>query len=151
MTFQANPQPPLSGNDKHWMQAALELAKQAEQVCEVPVGAILVLDNEIIGRGYNQPISSNDPTAHAEIIALRDAAKRLGNYRLINSTMYVTLQPCEMCRGAIRHARVNRVVYGATDTREHLNHFVHYDGGVLHEYCSSQLKKFFKLKREKTV
>ena len=149
MTFQANHPQPLNGNNPHWMQYALELAKKAKDLDEVPVGAVLVLNDEIIGRGFNQPISLNDPTAHAEVMALRDAAKTLSNYRLVDTTLYVTLQPCEMCLGAIRHARVKRVVYGAADTREILNHFSEIEGGVLEDSCSDLLKSFFKSKREK--
>ena len=100
-------------DDEDYMRAALDLARQGWDAGEVPVGAVVVLDGEIVGRGYNQPISSHDPTAHAEVMALRDAAARLGNYRLVGCTLYVTMEPCVMCAGAILHARVARVVYGA--------------------------------------
>jgi len=103
--------------DVFWMQHALELAKRAESEGEVPVGAVVVYDEQVIGEGWNSPISDNDPTAHAEIMALRSAAKKINNYRLLDTTLYVTLEPCIMCTGAITHSRVKRVVYGATDPK----------------------------------
>src|SRR3990167_11165131 len=104
-------------NHQRWMQRALTLAKQAEKIGEVPVGAVLVFNDEIIGEGYNQPISQCDPTAHAEMIALRQGAKTLGNYRLLGTTLYVTLEPCVMCAGAMVHARISRLVFGAKDPK----------------------------------
>jgi len=129
---------------------------------EVPVGAVLVLDNEAVGEGWNQPISRCDPTAHAEIMALQAAAARLGNYRLVNSTLYVTLEPCAMCAGAMIHARVGRVVFGATDPRAgaagsifnilqsaRLNHRAEVVGGLLAEECGAVLRDFFRARRVK--
>jgi tRNA(adenine34) deaminase len=104
-------------SDADFMRQALELARQAAAAGEVPVGAVVVKDGEIVGRGFNAPISRSDPSAHAEMMALRDAARRLGNYRLVGCELYVTLEPCMMCAGAIMHARVARVVYGARDPR----------------------------------
>lgn len=148
-------------NDYYWMQQALLLADQAAQHNEVPVGAIVVVNNSIIGRGYNQPILGCDPTAHAEIIALREAAKTVSNYRLMNATLYVTLEPCAMCAGAIVHARVNRLVYGALEPKSgvvkskqlffeqpFLNHKVEVLGGVLADDCAKRLQDFFRLRRE---
>lgn len=148
--------------DLHWMRRALDLARRAAAAGEVPVGAVLVLDNEAVGEGWNQPISHCDPTAHAEIMALRAAATRLGNYRLVNSMLYVTLEPCAMCAGAMIHARVGRVVFGATDPRagaagsvfnilqsEQLNHRTEIMGGILAEACSALLQDFFRARRAK--
>ena len=106
-----------SNEDKHWMAHALQLAQQAASVDEVPVGAVVVLDGEVIGEGWNQPISGHDPTAHAEIMALRAAAAKIENYRLSGATLYVTIEPCTMCAGAIIHARIGRVVFGATEPK----------------------------------
>ncbi len=149
-----------SPGDANWMQHALTMAARAEAAGEVPVGAVVVHENEIIGEGWNQPIGSHDPTAHAEIVALRDAARRLGNYRLPDTTLYVTLEPCAMCSGAIIHARVARVVYGATDPRagaagsvfdilttERLNHRVAVTGGVAAAQATACLQRFFKARR----
>ncbi|MFU8797484.1 MAG: tRNA adenosine(34) deaminase TadA [Gammaproteobacteria bacterium] len=136
----------IKGNDFIWMSRAIELARQAEAAGEVPIGAILVLNNEIIGEGSNQSISTCDPTAHAEIIALRNAAKKIGNYRLIDTTLYVTLEPCAMCRGALIHARVAHVVYGAKNPKD-INHAVNYESGVLQEECSFLLTNFFEKRR----
>lgn len=146
------------------MQAALDLARQAGALDEVPVGAVLVLDGTIVGRGFNQPISRHDPTAHAEVMALRDAAARVGNYRLPGSTLYVTLEPCVMCTGAIMHARVARVVFGACDPKtgaagsvvdlygeERLNHHADIEGGVLAKESGALLSTFFAARRSKTV
>lgn len=142
------------------MRHALTLAARAEQAGEVPIGAVLVLEDALIAEGWNQPILAQDPTAHAEIVALRAAAARLGNYRLPGSTLYVTLEPCVMCAGAIVQARVSRVVYGAADIQSgaagsvfnllaapELNHRADVIGGVLAEICGQQLKVFFKQRR----
>ena len=139
-----------------WMQRALKLAKQAKQRNEVPVGAVLVLDGEVIGEGWNQSIAQKDPTAHAEIIALRAGAAKLNNYRLVNSVLYVTLEPCAMCVGAMIHARINRLVFGAYDAKagavasvfnlldaKRLNHHFEYQGGVLAQECGELLTNFF--------
>jgi tRNA(adenine34) deaminase len=145
------------------MRVALGLAREAGAAGEVPVGAVLVLEGEVVGRGFNQPILRHDPTAHAEIMALRDAADRAGNYRLPGSTLYVTLEPCVMCSGAIMHARVARVVYGARDPKTgaagsvvdlygegRLNHHAAIEGGVLAEECGALLSGFFAARRGKT-
>jgi tRNA(adenine34) deaminase len=147
-------------DDESWMAEALVLAREAGAVGEVPVGAVVVLDNEIIGRGFNQPISRHDPTAHAEIVALRDAAARLKNYRLPGATLYVTLEPCAMCAGAIMHARIARVVFGARDPKTgvagsvidlfgetQLNHHAEITGGVCAEACGQLLSSFFAARR----
>ncbi len=165
MIFLENLRRPLNGNkvhteqDLYWLKKALELAKKAASEQEVPVGAIVVADNEILGEGYNQPIKSHDPTAHAEIMALRAAAAKIANYRLINTTLYVTLEPCIMCTGAIIHARVKRLVYGAHDPKTGAitnqcqllnlptNHKVDYLGGVLAQECGGLLQDFFRAKR----
>lgn len=146
--------------DEYWMQQALLLAEQAAKSNEVPVGAIVVRDEQIIGQGFNQPIGLHDPTAHAEIQALRDAAKNMGNYRLVDSTMYVTIEPCSMCAGAIVHSRISRLVFGATEPKagavisqtqqldgEHLNHKVQYQGGVCESECSTIVSDFFSRRR----
>ncbi|MFN3234276.1 MAG: tRNA adenosine(34) deaminase TadA [Gammaproteobacteria bacterium] len=148
-------------NDEHYMRHALNLAKQAEAVGEVPVGAVLVKDGTVIAEGYNSPIDHQDPTAHAEILALRAGAKALNNYRLIDTTLYVTLEPCAMCAGAIIHARVKRVVFGATDPKagaffsvfsilgtDRLNHQVECEGGVLAEESANLLRAFFQARRK---
>lgn len=144
------------------MRAALTLAEEAMARDEVPVGAVLVQDNQIIGRGCNAPITSCDPSAHAEISALRDAADYLHNYRLPNTTLYVTIEPCTMCVGAIVHARVERLVFGAFEPKAggvesqlrlfdqpFWNHRVAYQGGVLAEQASELMSRFFSLRREK--
>tara|TARA_R110000868_G_scaffold362686_2_gene624898 strand:+ start:16248 stop:16703 length:456 start_codon:yes stop_codon:yes gene_type:complete len=145
---------------QQFLQRALELAKQAEVCGEVPVGAVVVLNDDIIGEGYNQLISGVDPTAHAEIIAIRGAAKQLDNYRLVDCDLYVTLEPCAMCAGAMIHARINHCYFGAYDPKssaatvfesnlsDKLNHRVQCQGGILEHECSSLLKQFFKAKRE---
>tara|TARA_R110000782_G_scaffold77481_4_gene153794 strand:- start:61 stop:528 length:468 start_codon:yes stop_codon:yes gene_type:complete len=148
--------------DKDYMQRAFELAEKAKFQDEVPVGAVIVHEGKVIGEGWNQPISSNDPTAHAEILALRDAAKKLGNYRLPEATMYVTLEPCAMCAGAIVHARLEKLVYAITDPKtgacgsvfnllqtEELNHKVEIQKGVMEDECRSLIQDFFKEKRVK--
>jgi tRNA(adenine34) deaminase len=142
------------------MGAALELAREARERGEVPVGAVLVMDGEIVGRGFNRPVSLNDPTAHAEIVALRDAGQQSGNYRLPGSTMYVTIEPCQMCVGAMVHARVARVVYGTPEPKagaiesamrahEHpsLNHRLAVTGRVLEAECRDVIQAFFKERR----
>jgi tRNA(adenine34) deaminase len=146
--------------DRHWMQHALELAGHAEAAGEVPVGSVIVRDGEILGEGWNAPISLHDPTAHAEIAALRAAATREGNYRLTGATLYVTLEPCCMCAGAIIHARIGRVVFGAADPKtgaagsvfeilgtDRLNHRVTVTGGVLEQECAESLRSFFRSRR----
>ncbi len=138
------------------MRHCLELAHRAAEQGEVPVGAVLVKDDRVIARGWNCPISTHDPTAHAEIIALRAGGRALNNYRLVGSTLYVTLEPCAMCMAAIVHARVKRLVFGATDPKrgavcnalrlaeaDFLNHKVEWVGGVLEQECSRLLKDFF--------
>ena len=148
--------------DNNWMQRAYELAQEAELHNEVPVGAVIVLDDKIIGEGWNHPISSNDPTAHAEIIALRDAGNKVGNYRLVNATMYVTLEPCAMCAGAIIHARLAKLSFAVDDPKtgacgsifnllqtETLNHKVEIEKGVMEEECRLLIQNFFKQKRKK--
>ena len=147
--------------DIYWMQHAIKLAKHAESIDEVPVGAVIVKDNEIISEGWNQPITGNDPTAHAEVIALRAAAQQIENYRLVDTTLYVTLEPCAMCSGALIHARVKRVVFGAMDPRtgaagsvfdilttNKLNHVIEVEQGILEQECAQLLKQFFKNKRK---
>lgn len=140
-----------TNNDQKWMMYALELAKKAETLGEVPVGAVLVWNNEIIGRGWNQPIRACDPSAHAEIIALREAASRLNNYRLPGTTLYVTLEPCYMCAGALMHARIERLVFGAFDDKKcqgnRLNHQVVCEGGLLAAESRTLLQNFFIQKR----
>jgi tRNA(adenine34) deaminase len=135
-------------NDEVFMRRALELARRAAQEGEVPVGAVVVLDGEVIGEGWNRPIAACDPTAHAEVQALREAASAAGNYRLTGSTLYVTLEPCDMCLGAMFHARVARVVFGATDPKKLvLKSQVTAEGGVLAEECGALLSAFFAAKR----
>lgn len=147
-------------NDIVWMQHAIRLAETAAQHGEVPVGAVLVLDNQIIGEGWNRPISQHDPSAHAEIVALRDAANKIKNYRLVDTTMYVTLEPCLMCVGALVHARVKRVVFGASDPKtgavqsmfqlgesQKFNHQIQYTSGVLSVQCGELLRQFFQKRR----
>ena len=142
------------------MGAALELAREARERGEVPVGAVLVMDGEVVGRGFNQPVGRNDPTAHAEIVALRQAGREAGNYRLPGSTMYVTIEPCQMCVGAMVHARVARVVYGTPEPKagaiesamrahEHpsLNHRLEVTGRVLEDECRDVIQMFFKERR----
>ncbi len=147
--------------DTDWMRHALKLAERAQQEGEVPVGAVLVLNDEIIGAGWNRPIAAHDPTAHAEIMALRAGAAKLGNYRLNNTTLYVTLEPCVMCAGAMVHARIKRLVFGANDPKagaiisvfnifdsSKLNHRVEYVGGILSDECGAMLSRFFEARRK---
>jgi tRNA(adenine34) deaminase len=151
----------MSRHDK-WMQRAFDLAKKAEAQDEVPVGAVIVYEDKIIGEGWNQPISANDPAAHAEIMALRDAGEKIGNYRLPNATIYVTLEPCTMCAGAIIHARLAKLVYSVDDPKtgacgsvfnllqtEELNHKVEIEKGVMEDESRSLIQSFFKEKRAK--
>lgn len=146
--------------DQFWMQHALMLGRQAEAAGEVPVGAVLVKDEQVVGEGWNRPIGSHDPTAHAEIMALREAAQKLENYRLVDTTLYVTLEPCVMCAGAIIHARIKRVVFGAFDPKtgaagsvfdilnsDKHNHKVELRPGMMAEECSMILTEFFRAKR----
>lgn len=148
--------------DEHFMREALALAAEGAAQGEVPVGAVLVIGGQIVGRGFNCPISTHDPSAHAEMVAIRDAAQRLGNYRLLDSTLYVTLEPCSMCAGLIVHARIGRVVYGAREPKAgvaesrgrffeqpFLNHRLPVEGGVLGEACGTLLSEFFRARRRK--
>ncbi len=147
-------------DDEFWMSKALALAQNAAELGEVPVGAVVVLEGEIIGQGWNQPITANDPTAHAEIVALRDAAKSIENYRLVEADLYVTLEPCSMCAGAIVHGRIRRVVYGASEPKAGvvesrqvffeqpwLNHRVQVVSGVMAKQCGETISDFFRLRR----
>lgn len=147
--------------DREFMREAMSLAEQGAALGEVPVGAVLVLDGQIVGRGFNQPITAHDPSAHAEMVAIREASKATGNYRLPGSTLYVTLEPCSMCAGLLVHARIQRLVYAATEpksgvvvsrgeffTQDFLNHKVLVEGGVLAQECSAMLSAFFKARRK---
>jgi tRNA(adenine34) deaminase len=148
--------------DQEYMQIALQLAQQGATAGEVPVGALVVRDGEIVGRGYNSPISRQDPSAHAEIQAMREAALTLGNYRLVGCTLYVTLEPCAMCAGAIQHARIARLVFGASDPKTgacgsvvnlmeeaRLNHHAEVTAGVMAQECGRLLSDFFASRRGK--
>lgn len=147
-------------DDIPWMRHALRLAERAERLGEVPIGAVLVKEGRCAGEGWNCPIETNDPTAHAEIVALREGGRNIGNYRLVDATLYVTLEPCVMCMGAISHARLKRLVFGAFDPKRgavchalsladapFLNHRVDWRGGVLESECAELLKNFFKARR----
>ena len=147
-------------SDEHFMRHALELARRAQAEGEVPVGAVVVLDEKIVGEGWNRPISASDPTAHAEIQAMRAAASTRRNYRLVGATLYVTLEPCAMCVGAMFHARIRRVVFGAADPKtgaagstvnlfeeQRLNHHALVQGGVLAAECGALLSGFFASRR----
>jgi len=151
-------------DDSEFMGLALDLAREAGAAGEVPVGALVVWGGEVVGRGFNQPLGRHDPTAHAEIMALRDAATRLGNYRLPGCSLYVTLEPCAMCAGAIMHARIDRVVFGARDPKtgaagsiidlfaeSRLNHHATIVGGVMADECGSLLSSFFSARRRRTL
>jgi tRNA(adenine34) deaminase len=146
--------------DEAWMRYAIRLAQRAEQQDEVPVGAVIIRDNQCIAEGWNTPITSHDPTAHAEVVALRGAGVHVANYRLNDVTLYVTLEPCVMCIGAMSHARIKRLVFGAYDPKRgavcnalslsdasFLNHRISWDGGVLEAECSEMLRDFFKARR----
>jgi tRNA(Arg) A34 adenosine deaminase TadA len=147
--------------DREFMREAMALAEQGAALGEVPVGAVLVLEGQVVGRGFNQPITAHDPSAHAEMVAIREAAAAAGNYRLPGSTLYVTLEPCSMCAGLLVHARIQRLVYAATEPKsgvvvsrgvffaqDFLNHKVLVEGGVLAEECSAMLSAFFKARRK---
>ncbi len=151
----------IKAQDERFMREALQLAEQGAALGEVPVGAVLVQDGDIIGRGFNSPISLNDPSAHAEVQAIRDAAAHLQNYRLPDTTLYVTMEPCHMCAGLIVHARIARVVFAANEPRagaaasqgcffsqSFLNHRVEISSGVLAQESAQMLKAFFKARRE---
>ena len=134
--------------DEEYMRRALELGRRAQEEGEVPIGALVVLDNRILGEGWNRPIAASDPTAHAEVQALRAAALSLKNYRLTGATLYVTLEPCDMCVGAMFHARIARAVYGAKDPKKQiLKNTVRIEGGILADECGAVLSKFFSAKR----
>lgn len=154
----------MSETDIEWMRVALGLAREAGAADEVPVGALVVKDGAVVGRGFNRPIGGHDPTAHAEIMAMRDAAQRIGNYRLVDCTLYVTLEPCVMCAGAIMHARIARVVFGAPDPKTgacgsvvdlfaeaRLNHHAQVTGGVLADDSAALLSSFFAARRTRTL
>ena len=147
-------------HQQHWMQLALQLAAQAAANDEVPVGAVVVRDGELLGQGFNQVISAADPSAHAEIVALRDAAQKVGNYRLTGATLYVTLEPCTMCAGALVHARIAKLVFAAREPRAGVvcsscqildqpwyNHKVNWQEGVLAQESSAMLRAFFRARR----
>ncbi|MCW8930651.1 MAG: tRNA adenosine(34) deaminase TadA [Gammaproteobacteria bacterium] len=151
----------VTSSDEAWMRHALTLANKAAELGEVPVGAVLVRDGLLLSEGWNQPIMNSDPTAHAEIMAIRSAAKSVNNYRLPNTTLYITIEPCSMCAGAIVHSRIARVVFGASEPRagaagsainllqnEQFNHQVEVIAGVLAEDCGLVLKNFFAMRRE---
>jgi tRNA(adenine34) deaminase len=148
-------------NDYYWMQQALIFAQYAAKRGEVPVAALLVRDNTVLGIGYNQPIAAHDPTAHAEIMALRAGAQAIGNYRVVDTTLYVTLEPCMMCAGALVHSRIKRLVFGARDPKAgaimsvatlldqpFLNHRVEYASDVLADLCGKLLSDFFRERRQ---
>ncbi|CAA6808284.1 MAG: tRNA-specific adenosine-34 deaminase (EC [uncultured Thiotrichaceae bacterium] len=150
----------ISKTDEDWMQHALSLADKAEAMGEVPVGAVLVKDGQMAGEGWNQPITLHDPSAHAEVMAIRNAGKAIENYRLPNTTLYVTLEPCTMCSGLMIHSRIQRIVFGAYDPKtgaagsvfdtlidERHNHTIEVVGGILETECSNHLKAFFKKRR----
>lgn len=150
--------------DCHFLAEAFALARVAASLDEVPVGAVVVLGDEVVGRGFNSPVSRHDPTAHAEVLALRDAAQRLGNYRLTECELFVTLEPCVMCTGAIFHARIRRVVFGAPDPKtgacgsvvdlfreSRLNFHTALRGGVMAQACGKLLSDFFAARRQKTM
>ena len=150
----------FSESDRHWMDRALQLAARAEEEGEVPVGAVLVRKEDVLGEGWNRPIKLNDPSAHAEILAMREAGQSEENYRLPGSTLYVTLEPCPMCVGAMLHARIERLVYAATDPKTGAlggafslpdahahNHVLQIEGGLMAEEASEMLRAFFRKRR----
>ncbi|WP_306523870.1 tRNA adenosine(34) deaminase TadA [Rheinheimera sp.] len=151
----------LQQNDEHWMHYALALADKAEQAGEIPVGAVLVKDNQVVGEGWNMSICQHDPSAHAEMLAIRQAANQIKNYRLLDTTLYVTLEPCAMCAGLLVHSRVKRLVFGALDAKtgaagsvtdlvRHpaLNHQLEVTSGVLAQLCADKLSSFFRRRRQ---
>lgn len=151
----------ITNQDEHWMLYALALADKAEQAGEIPVGAVLVKDNQVIGEGWNMSICQHDPSAHAEMLAIRQAASQIKNYRLLDTTLYVTLEPCAMCAGLLVHSRVKRLVFGALDAKtgaagsvtdlvRHpvLNHQLEVTGGVLAQQCADKLSSFFRRRRQ---
>jgi len=150
----------VSTRDEYWMQRALMLAQYAANAGEVPIGAVLIRNDEVLAEGHNSPISTQDPTAHAEIVVLRKGAEIINNYRLLDTTLYVTLEPCMMCAGAMVHARIKRLVYGANDPKAgaimtmlqaldqpFLNHHVEHAGGLLVQQCGALLSRFFQERR----
>jgi tRNA(adenine34) deaminase len=154
------PSGPDERSHERFMRAALEQARRAAELDEVPVGAVVVVDGAVVGEGFNQPITAHDPTAHAEIVALRDAGRRIGNYRLTSAVLYVTVEPCLMCVGAAVHARVAAIVYGTPEPKagavastmrvhEHpaLNHRIAVTGGVLEGDCRALMQRFFRARR----
>src|SRR5699024_11256216 len=154
----------LQSEDEFWMRRALALARQAAENGEVPVGAVVVMNGRAVGEAYNQPITQQDPSAHAEVLALRQAARVVQNYRLSGTTLYVTIEPCTMCFGALMHARIGRLVYGAQEPRAGVcesqlqlpeqrfyNHRLTVQGGVLAEQCAAQIKAFFARRRQAKV
>jgi tRNA(adenine34) deaminase len=151
---------PANDLDPAMLRRALGLARQAEAAGEVPVGAVVVMDGEVIGEGWNQPVTRHDPAAHAEILAMREAGRKVGNYRLVGATLYVTLESCAMCAGAMVHARIRRLVFGAADPKTgaaggvfdlvrapQLNHQIDVTAGVLADECGDLLKSFFRARR----
>lgn len=151
---------PMAHSDELWMEEALREARRALALGEVPVGAVVIFDGRVIGRGCNRPISAHDPTAHAEVLALREAGQTIGNYRLVDCDLYVTVEPCAMCAGAITHARIRRLIYGAEDAKAgavhsilqiinnpRLNHRMEVTPGVLAARCMDLLQTFFREKR----
>lgn len=149
-----------NADHEKWMRRALALADRAENEGEVPIGAVVVRDGELLGEGWNQTIAFQDPTAHAEIVAIRDATRALGNYRLPGATVYVTLEPCTMCAGTMIHARIEQVIFAATEPKAGVacstcslfdepryNHVVRWQGGVLADESSERLKSFFQARR----
>jgi tRNA(adenine34) deaminase len=162
--MQENPEKSRAAADSHWMSLALEQARLAAQAGEVPVGALVIKENQIIGVGHNRNLLDNDPTAHAEIVALRQAAARVGNHRLAGCELFATIEPCAMCAGALVHARLARLVYGASDPKAgavssvmsvvnhpSLNHRMEVTSGVLEEECSAVLREFFRARRAKLI
>jgi tRNA(adenine34) deaminase len=151
----------INSADEVWMRRALELADKAAAQGEVPVGALIIRDGAVIGEGWNQMIGSSDPTAHAEVVAMRDAARKMGNYRLPKTTLYVTLEPCTMCAGAMIHARIERLVFAASEPKSGVicsrrslldepwyNHKLEWQGGVLADESSEKLQAFFRARRK---